>query len=213
MPTVKPKRPSPLLLLLAAAFALGVAAGSLFVNALPPAEKSEVGQRVEEAINRFRGGETIPPGEVFHRSAAFNLKTALVIWLLGMSTAGIPLIMTVLFVRGFVVGFTVGFLFYHAGGGGLAFVLASIMPANLVAVPALLAMGTVACAFALFRRERGPHLSRSQFWHEFARYSVLSGGLTAILALASALDGYAGWALTRHLTSLLASPRLASGSF
>lgn len=201
LPAAKPKRPSPLLLFLAVAFALGVAAGSLFVNALPPAEKSEAGQQVEAAMDRFRGGETVPPGEVFHRSAAFNLKTAIAIWLLGLSAAGIPLIMAVLFVRGFVVGFSIGFLVYQGGGGGLAFALTSILPANLVAVPALFALGAVGCAFVLFQRERGGNLSRSQFWQEFARYSTLSGGLAAVLLLASALDGYAGWTLARYMIS------------
>lgn len=195
----KPKPPSPLLLLLVAAFTLGVVAGSLFVNALPPVEKSDAEQRVEAAISRFRGGEVVPAGEVFRRSAVFNLKTALALWLMGMSTAGIPMIMAVLFARGFIVGFTVGFLVYQGGGSGLAFALASILPANLVAVPALVALGAVACAFTLFRRERGSNPSRSQFWQEFVRYSALSGGLAALLVLAGALDGYAGPALARLL--------------
>lgn len=202
LPAGRFSRPSPLLLLLAGAFVLGVAAGSLWVNALPPGDKSDAGKQVEAAISRLRGGEILPPGEVFHRSASFNLKTALAVWLLGISAAGIPLILAVLFVRGFVVGFSIGFLVYHQGGRGLAFALASILPANLVAVPALLALGGVACAFALFRREQGANLSRSQFWREFARYSALTGGLAAILLLASILDGYAGLPLAQYLVWL-----------
>lgn len=202
LPAGRLSRPSPLLLLLAAAFVLGVAAGSLFVNALPPGDKNEAGRQLETALTRLRGGETLPPGEVFQRSASFNIKTAVAVWLLGMSTAGIPLIVAILFVRGFVVGFSIGFLVYQHGGKGLAFALASILPANMIAVPALVAIGAVACAFALFRREQGHGWSRPQFWREFARYSALSGGLAVILLLASILDGYAGLTLAQYFAWL-----------
>lgn len=191
------RRPSAIFLLLAAAFVVGVVVGSLFVNVLPAAEKSDAGQQLEAALARLRGGDAVPPGEVFRRSAAFNLKTALVLWLVGLSAAGVPLVAAVLFARGFVVGFTVGFLVSQQGERGLALALASILPASLVAVPALFALGALACAFSLCRRERGTPAGRRRLWQEFARYSALSSGLAAVLILASALDGYLGPALVR----------------
>lgn len=188
------------LALLAVAFALGVVAGSLAVGFLPNEERGAAASRLGAALDRLQHGGGSSAGEVARRSAAFNVRTALLLWLLGLSAWGIPGVVAVVFARGFIVGFAVSFLAEEQGWRGLLFAAAALLPSHLIVVPLLLGLGTVAIAFALYRREargRGGRLAG-----ELGRYTALVAALTALLALGGVLDGYAGRALASYVLGL-----------
>lgn len=94
-------------------------------------------------------------GELFGRNilaAAFikQAETLLSIWLLGLTVIGLPLIMVVIFLRAFSLGFTLGFLFQQKAGTGVLLCLVSVLPQNLFYIPGLIVAGVVAMNFSLF---------------------------------------------------------------
>ncbi len=184
------------LFLLAIAFALGTAAGSIYVNSLGEEQRVDAAARLGTALDRFQQGDGVSATEAALRSVAFNLKTAVLLWLLGLTVFGIPAIFGVLIARGFILGFSVGFLIQQEGWRGLLFAAGAILPSHLLAVPLLLGIGVLAVAFALYRRGRVPG---SGPLGEFARYTALCAILSGFLALAGLIDGYAGRALAAYL--------------
>lgn len=184
------------LVLLAIAFVLGTAAGSLYVNALSPERLGEAAARLGTALDRFQQGDGVSAGDAALRAAAFNLKTAGILWLLGLTVFGIPAVFAVIFARGFILGFSVGFLIREEGWRGILFSAGALLPSHLLAVPLLFAVGVLAIAFALYRRGRLPG---GGWGGEFVRYTALTGILAACLGLAGMLDGYVGRALAAYL--------------
>ena len=72
----------------------------------------------------FRGLEqnTIAePKIAFQHSMGDHLKTLGLMWILGLSIIGIPLILILIFLKGLVIGFTVGFLVSQLSWRGLWF--------------------------------------------------------------------------------------------
>lgn len=104
-------------------------------------------------MNRFFGqvskGEFAIASEMFRESYFSQLKYIGFIWLLGISIIGLPLIFILLFLKGVVVGFTVGFLVSQHGWNGLLLAFVSVLPQNLIIIPAFLVMTTVAASFSL----------------------------------------------------------------
>lgn len=77
-------------------------------------------------------------------------RLVLLIWMLGLTVIGIPLILAVVFLRGYALGFTLGFLYHQKAGAGVVLSLVAIFPQNLVYVPFLLVASVIALNFSQY---------------------------------------------------------------
>lgn len=180
------------LLAVTALFVAGVTAGSLAVNTLPPNQERELASLIDRLFYRLSQSDPLPAGEVFMRSLNNNLRLALLLWLLGTSTTGIPLTLAAVFLRGFVSGFTIGVLIYERGLEGLLVGLFAVVPGHIIAVPALFAMSLTAISFAIYRKERHIRTGKGLLTAEFGTYTLVMAVLTLVLGLSSLVDGFAG---------------------
>ena len=100
-------------------FAAGIAAGALFVGALP----SEKCEELMTAISGFAAwiddGE-IKPVSTFRLSMINNLRSVALLYVCGMSLYLSALAYIHMIAKGFVIGFTVGFMSLFFGGKGFA---------------------------------------------------------------------------------------------
>ncbi len=77
----------------------------------------------------------------------YVLKVPFVIGLLGLSVIGAPVVLAVIFVRGFVLGFTTMFLIDGLFFRGVVLAAAALLPQNLLAVPATVIAGIAGAQF------------------------------------------------------------------
>ena len=116
-------------------------------------------------------------------------KTAALMWFLGLTVVGVPLILGLIFARAFSLGFTLGFLIQEKGSLGLVIGLSSVVPQNVIYVPFLL-MGAVLCLnFSLFL-VRGRFQARAELWQNFVLYTLAMIGITVILLLGALVESY-----------------------
>lgn len=128
---------------------LGVLAGALSVRRLDASGHQELSQFMEQLL-RSLAVEGAAPGTGWQWMAAQDmLKTAGLLWLLGLSVIGVPLIAAVVFLRGFTLGFTLGFLTRDLRLRGAVLGLVALLPQSLVLIPGLLLCATGAIAFSL----------------------------------------------------------------
>lgn len=75
-----------------------------------------------------------------------------------MTIVGSPLILLAVGARGYIVGFTVGYLVKQEAGRGLVLALVGVLPQNLCYVPAFIGAGAVALYFSitLLHRQHAP---------------------------------------------------------
>lgn len=98
-------------------------------------------------------------------------RIALAIWFLGLTVIGFPLILAVVFYRGFSVGFTVGFIINQKAGTGVIVCILSLLPQNLIYIPAVIMMSVIALNFSgsIFRARAADALS----WRSFLSYTLV----------------------------------------
>ena len=87
---------------------MGVIFGAILVNSLQINQKQDL-SFIYNVFGQVSKGEFAIAGEMFRESYFSQLKYIGFIWILGISIIGLPLIFILLFVKGVVVGFTVGF--------------------------------------------------------------------------------------------------------
>jgi len=107
-----------------------------------------------------------------------------------VTVIGVPLTVVVLFVRGFVIGFSVGFLFSEMGAKGVALSFLAILPQNIIAVPVILAVGVSSLAFSVLMVRQRVGRFHVNLAEELLAYTFTCLVLSALLVGASLIEAY-----------------------
>jgi stage II sporulation protein M len=135
-------------------FILGISLGALTVSNIDIETKSDVKAYLDNFISISRT-DSVHSLEILKQSIKFNLITCLVLFLSGLTYAGVLIVPLISAFRGFCIGITVAFLNDSLSKGGLLLSLASILPQNLVYIPVLivLCVCSVSLAFTILRNK------------------------------------------------------------
>jgi stage II sporulation protein M len=123
-------------------------------------------------------------------------------WLLGFTIVGVPFVLFILFTRGFIIGFTVGFLVNEYIMKGLLFALASVLPHNFFAIPAILVTGVSATTFSLMLVRRKLH-GKTNLLYVSVAYSVLCMGMLLLMMVAALIEVYISPVFMKLIAGLL----------
>jgi len=167
----------------------GVITGTLAVNVLTETQRDELAQYALTFFQSLEGGETVLPfHDIFRGSIATNLKALLFIVLLGVTVVGMPLVVVILFVRGFIIGFSVGFLIYLEGLAGVLFALLAVVPQHFLILPGFAVAGVASLSYSLALLGRpGGRRKRHQ---EVIIYLAKGLLCMVLLAAGSFVEGY-----------------------
>ncbi|MBT9133738.1 MAG: Stage II sporulation protein M [Firmicutes bacterium] len=169
-----------------AAFVTGTVAGAVAVRAMPLKQQRDLMGYLNKYVEGILGGNIEPAA--WQSVQIANLQSVAFLWLSGLVVVGVVGVLALLFMRGFVIGFSVGFLVLEMQVPGLLFAAASILPHNLVAAPALVSIGALGIAFSL-RMAFGQKARGTRERHPVAHYT-LSVFLIALLLMVSGLMRY-----------------------
>ncbi len=128
----------------------GVIIGAMVTGSLSPQQADELAEYTLGFFQSLEGPEMPVSGrDIFLSSLAMNLKTLGLVFLLGFTVIGMPVVAVVVLVRGLIIGFTVSFLMYLQGGMGVGLALVSILPQNLFLLTALIFCSVNALSYSL----------------------------------------------------------------
>lgn len=151
-------------------FIVAVIMGNYRVESLEGGVKNHLTGLIDTYLNE--GGTGALTGQQLLGGAFLNqARTAGAIWFLGLTIIGFPLILAVVFYRGFSLGFTVGFLIHQKAGAGVLISILSLLPQNLVYIPAVLIWSVISLNFSglIFRGGGAETLS----WRAFLSYTFM----------------------------------------
>ena len=170
-------------------FIIGIAFGALAVKALNDGQKAEILGYLQVFLQGIDG--TLAGTEaLLQQSVLTNLKTLGLVWFFGLLVLGLPVVLVILFTKGFALGFTVGFLVYELGWKGVLFSFASVLPANLFFVPALFIMTVAAVSFASVVVKGRLLRQGGALYPQIFRYAVLAIGAGGVSLLGSLVEVY-----------------------
>lgn len=172
-------------------FIIGIVIGAMAVKTLPDEQKRELigylGVFFQGLIEHQEG---ISDTHSILASVIFNnIKIIGIMWLLGFTIVGIPFVLFIVCLRGFIIGFTVGFLVNEYIMKGLLFALVSVLPHNFVAVPAILATGVAATTFSLMLVRRKNKNNNNLFYNSIT-YTIFCFSMLIIMLGAAIIEVY-----------------------
>jgi stage II sporulation protein M len=129
-------------------FLMGIIFGAIIVNSLSLGQRHDLHIYLNQFFGQVAKGELADSAAMFSQSFAHYVKYIGLMWVLGLTIIGLPIILILLFIKGVVVGFTVGFLVNQLGLNGFFLSFASVLPQNFVLVPAFIVVATASVAFS-----------------------------------------------------------------
>ncbi|UCZ54688.1 stage II sporulation protein M [Bacillus shivajii] len=169
---------------------MGVIFGAIIVNSLSFAQKNDLYAYLSLFFGQVEQGEFASSTEMFTQSFAHYGKYLGLMWFLGLSVIGVPVIFILLFIKGLVVGFTVGFLVNQMGFDGFLLSFATVFPQNIILIPIFVVVATVATAFSLKIWKQITKRGYEPIFQYFISYSIFLLVTGASVALVSLYEAY-----------------------
>jgi stage II sporulation protein M len=171
-------------------FLVGVVFGAVIVNTLDINKKTELLKYLQYYFHGLAQNDIADPSIAFQHSIGDYFKMLALMWLLGLSVIGIPVMLVYLFFKGLVTGFTIGFLVNQLSWKGLWFAIAAVIPINMVVIPALLVLSVAGIRFSITLVRNRFLSNRGLIYPQFVSYSLLASALTICLLLVAATEAY-----------------------
>ncbi|MGP7816148.1 stage II sporulation protein M [Niallia sp. 01092] len=187
-------------------FLMGVIFGAVVVNSLTLTQKEDLYDYLSQFFGQVSDGKIASSKDLFIQSFSHNSKFIGLMWLLGISIIGLPVILILLFIKGMVVGFTVGFLVNQMGWNGFLLSFVSILPQNIIVIPIFIISATLSVAFSF-------KMIRQQFINKrgepilplFGRYMFLLVVAFLFLAAAAGVEAYISPMLMKSIINMVQS--------
>lgn len=173
-------------------FLIGVIFGAVIVNSMNFIQKQDLLFYLDRFFSELHNGSVASSESLFKSSFFYHLKYLLFICILGLSVIGMPVIWILLFMKGVVVGFSVGFLVNQMEWNGLLMAAASIAPQNLIIIPAYIIAGSLAMifSFSLIQKLVAKKIQQQSMLPAFMRYCFIFILLFLALNVASLIESF-----------------------
>lgn len=126
----------------------GIVLGVYTVKYMSEFEKSDLLNYLSSFIKTYNS-KSINYNQLFFETVKNNIPVLLIIWFLGLTMIGIPIILVVDVLKGFTIGFTVTFFVNGMGFKGIWLALLSVIPQNIVYIPCIIIGSVLAMEFSL----------------------------------------------------------------
>ncbi len=172
-------------------FMLGICAGAFTVNGLSTMQMDELSNYFQGFIQLFNN-ENMKSSDLFSIALLENLKLIGLLWILGVSIIGLPFIFLILGVKGFITGFSSGFIIRVLGMKGLLFSGFALLPKEIIIVPCLIAIGVNGINFSIrIAKNKLPEgIQKSSLKTAFVTYCLITILFTCIILAGLLFDAY-----------------------
>lgn len=122
-------------------FLIGLIFGIVFINNVGESQINDITSYLGSFIDNLKNKTQINQFEVLKDALLSNFLLALILWFVGSTVIGIPIVYGIVIYRGFCLGYTISSIIATIGiGKGILFSFTSLLFQNLLFIPCLLAL-------------------------------------------------------------------------
>lgn len=130
-------------------FLTGIIFGAVLVNSMGFVQKQDLFFHLDHYFELTNNKDAVLSKDILKKSFLFHVKYLILLFILGLTIIGLPAIWILIFSKGLVIGFSVGFIVNQLGWKGLLLAATSIAPQNLIIIPVYLFAASIAMVFSL----------------------------------------------------------------
>ncbi|RUS48103.1 stage II sporulation protein M [Cohnella sp. AR92] len=168
----------------------GAVFGAVLVNALTLDQQQDLADRLKVYWQTFSDPSALDAGAAFWDRFFLYAKWLLLIWMLGLSVIGLPFVMVLDFLKGVLLGFSVGLIVRELSWHGALLSLAAVAPQNLIVIPALIIASVSASRFAYYVVRERLFRRKGNMLPPLLAHTAVAGAMLLMLAAASLYEAY-----------------------
>lgn len=184
-------------------FLLGLIFGSIYITILKDSEKTTIMNSVNSYFLSLDKLTFDTQLEIFKDSLISNLLYFVLMWLLGISAIGMPIIIIMIFFKSFVLGFSISSIFAKYGFKGILGAILYIFPSPIITTIFTIVLGTYSIILSV-------RLIQSAFLRRTINFKTFMGKYFFILLLSiitsvlcSLIDAFASPYILRLFTNFI----------
>lgn len=128
-------------LILIIIFFIGLLFGVLFINNTNETQANQISEYINNFINSVKEDYQISTSSLLMSSVINNLCIAVILWFLGSTVIGVPLIYLVIGYKGYCIGYTIAAVTATLGTGrGIGFIFATMLLQNIIYIPTIITL-------------------------------------------------------------------------
>jgi stage II sporulation protein M len=168
----------------------GIVMGIYSVRYMGGFEKSDLLSYLKNFSTTINSGG-INYKSIFLETVKSNIPILLVVWFLGLTMIGIPVILIIDIIKGFTIGFSISFIINGMGIKGMWFSLLGVLPQNIIYVPCIIFASVLAMEFSLMiLRDRANKQWTSSIWVRVTSYSFSFMLVTIFMFVGFFMEAY-----------------------
>lgn len=167
---------------------IGIILGVVLVNNITETQMLEIKNYLTDFINSLKNGEKINNTEILKNSFINNLLLVFIMWFVGSTVIGIPIVIGIVVIRGLTFGYTISsVLISFSLTKSLIFISTSMLLHNLLFFPCLtaLAVSGVKLYKSIMKDKRKENIKL-----EIIRHTAFSFVILIILTITSFVETY-----------------------
>lgn len=169
-------------------FLIGIILGVMFINNTETMQKDEISQYLRNFVAALNTDYKIDFSKLLKQSITSNLALAVILWFVGSTVVGLPIVCIIIGIRGLSLGYTISsvIITYGAFKGSL-FGLESLLLQNIISIPCILALGVSGIKLykSIIKDKRKENIKI-----EILRHTLFSAFVALILIGAAFIETY-----------------------
>lgn len=182
--------------------AVGVASGSIFVTILNDSDKTMVSDYLNNFLNSLNSNNLNYNGTLIN-TLIFTLGLAILFWILGISVIGFILILLLLFIKAFALGFSIGSIIINFNFKGILIALAYVVPHHIINLMIYLLISSYALVLSYRLINSFTKKKAFDFKGVFNRYLFILGFSLIILLFSTLYEVYLAPSLINMIVNIL----------
>ena len=167
---------------------IGIVIGVYSVKYMDVSVKTELVKFLMSCSDNLNS-ESIDKKYVLYNALKNNFSIILVLWFLGLTLLGSPLILILDIIKGYTIGFTSSIIISGFGTKGVLLNLLAIFPQNLIYLPCIIISSVLAIEFSISLLKNKP-MNRESNLIQILSYSSIYAFLVIIMILGVIIEIY-----------------------
>lgn len=175
-------------LILIILFFIGIILGVLFVNNSDEVQANEISNYINNFINSVKEDYQISTKNLLFTSVFNNTCIAILLWFLGSTVIGVPLIYLVIGYKGYCMGYTISSIIATVGTNkGILFITSTMLLQNIIYIPTIMTLAVSGIKlYKLIMEDRRKENIKVQI----LKHTIFSLLMLIILLISSLIETY-----------------------
>lgn len=168
----------------------GIVLGIYSVRYMGGFEKSDLVNYIKSFSSAIGSGN-IDYKQIFIQTIKNNIPVLIIVWFLGLTMIGVPIILIIDILKGFTIGFTISFIINGMGIRGVWVSLLGVLPQNIIYIPCIIFISVLAMEFSLnMLKDKGGKSWTSNIWLKITSYSVSFALVMIVMVVGFTMESY-----------------------